>query len=294
MDDKTQKIGTPPPPVGWQKHFKRTSEVDHTLGTVGKGLHDVGMLVLIGIGVVAFIFAIKAFHAWEASSKEDSQWKQGLNRVFGPEGTVDKANALIATGQQTAEAANKKLFGDQGTIDQTNGLIKSGATTIKKAGEGMTSLVSDVRTDTLPRANRELDSLNDVTRGVADKIVPGVAALMNRLDLTTADLDEHVVKKAGLSLDALTRLMGDQGIGRLLNELVLTNGDLRLAVQHLTGVAANTEASMAHIEEALRNLPEVTKTWADMMKTAKKFQKALLFARFLGLIGPLVGALSPF
>ncbi|HEY6331735.1 MAG TPA: hypothetical protein VI756_20580 [Blastocatellia bacterium] len=137
------------------------------------------------------------------------------------------------------------------------------------ATSALTSLINELKDNTVPAANASLSELTGTLKGLSD--------LEARLGLTVDDTNQliaEVSKQSGMAADEIKRRLDDPRVDQLLDNLASTTG-------HLNGIVANGE-------KASEKWPAITDAINKASQASAKAAKFYWAARIVSLI---VGAL---
>lgn len=243
----------------------------------------------VSVGICALTFAVVAVFGYAEIQRlvrhGDSLLSetQSLVADVRPETRAILAQAKLGTFE--TRVALKALAEDLNSSEQQRARLAT-----MRAGESFAALAEQVRADTLPRLNADLERLG-VAISTADKLIAA----------TDAQLNENLLPEATRTLAALgstARTFDTDGKAILAEVLSLVQkGETSLDAVNKTlnsplwlATLANVERSTANVADATKELPATAASVEKILKTAAAYQKPLLIA---SLLATLARALFP-
>ncbi len=150
---------------------------------------------------------------------------------------------------------------------------------INQATDELTARLRDLRAPTVA-LTRSADSLSDfiaaTNASVNNDLLPATTRTVSTMDRSVAAQSQ----KLGEAIDSINARIRDQRIDDFLTSLPKTGANVDAITANLATVTGDFAKAAAHA-------PEIAALWEQMMQTSKKYQKAILWARIVGLVGSL-------
>lgn len=222
----------------------------------------------------------------------------------------DMAGALNARAIGVLDKFDTKVDSlDLAKLNAIADSVKSRVDALEPTQTALTKLTDQVRTEMVLDSSelrarlRTLDTVLISLRGVGDetraqvkqngdaatKAIKGIGTLEEKLTATVADADSAVKIHSGeftTTLASINNRINDQRIDTFMTTLAGTGGNVEKITANLALISGN-------FEKASKEAPEIAALWKKMMQTSSKYQKYLIIARIIGLVGPVFGPLVP-
>lgn len=246
--------------------------------------HEYARTLLLWLAVVAVLIAVYALWTFRNTQQMVGATNAEIKDTIAElRGTVKALNSKIAAvdaekiNRQADDLHNMTVAGTAfiDGLDTSTRRVTSAATArLDQLGENLTSVksVTDTTATQISSIGSESTKrINDLGKLEAN-LTDAVATANSELKARSTDLGE--------AIDTINARLKDKRLDAFLDTLPASGGNV-------SQITANLAGMTGRFKEASDEAPEIAKLWKQMMATSKRFQKALIFARIVGLVEPL-------
>jgi hypothetical protein len=258
-------------------------ELSKSQSNVFKGWVQVVLLVLVCVALGMMIWGM---NSWRKSSNVVGATNANVNAF------IDEGRGLIA------DVRTKLNEVDTAKLNSIADKVGARVDDLGKTQVQLTGLISDVRYESRTVVNgmaARLDTLDTVLVSARNAVDEVHTQIRQNGDASTKALNglTDIEFKASAGVDLLGTTIGlvnerirDKRIDAFIDSLGSTGGNVDKVTANLALISGN-------FEKASREAPEIAALWRKMMQTSSKYQKYLIVARIIGLVGPVFGPLVP-